>query len=62
VRVTVRCPCGQRSSHQVVEEGAPAPPIACNAACKREQRKARLADAFGVDDADAYIAVHDRNR
>lgn len=62
VRVTVKCPCGQRSSHQVVEEGAPAPPIACNTACQRKQRKARLADAFGVDDANAYIAVHDRNR
>ena len=62
VRVTVKCPCGRRSSHQVVEQGAPAPPLGCDAACERERRKARLADAFGVDDPEQYTAVHDRNR
>lgn len=62
MRVTVKCPCGRRSSHQVVEQGAPPPPLSCDAGCEREQRKARLADAFGVGDPEAYTAVHDRNR
>lgn len=62
VRQTVKCPCGRRSSHQVVEQGATAPPLACDAACEREQRRSRLADAFGVDNPEQYTAVHDRNR
>lgn len=62
VRITVKCPCGRRSSHQVVEQGDPPPPLGCDAACEREQRKTRLADAFGVDDPVHYTAVHDRNR
>lgn len=50
VKHTLKCPCGRRVSHVVVEEGEAPPALACDGVCQLEGRRARLADAFGVAD------------
>ena len=59
VRVTSRCPCGRRASHQAVPLGTAAPALACDAACAEARRAAALADAFGVDRR-SHVPVFER--
>lgn len=59
VRVTSRCPCGCRASHQAVPLGTAAPALACDAACSEARRAAALADAFGVD-RKTHVSVFER--
>ena len=59
IRVTSRCPCGRRASHQAVPLGTAAPALACDAACSEARRAAALADAFGVD-RKTHVSVFDR--
>ena len=60
VRVTSRCPCGRRASHQAVPLGTAAPALACDAACSEARRAAALADAFGID-RKTHVSVFDRD-
>ncbi len=62
VKVTVRCPCGRRSSSLAVREGEAASPLACDKECDKAAYKTKLADAFGVDDPDVHVAYFDRHR
>ena len=57
VRRTVRCPCGRRSSNVVLAEGQEPEPLPCTSECQRQQRRARLADAFGIGQPDNYVPV-----
>jgi hypothetical protein len=61
VKRTVRCPCGRRVSHAVVEEGQDAPALACDGVCQLEGRRALLAGAFGVDPSRRTGASQRRN-
>ncbi|GMH39850.1 hypothetical protein BSKO_07754 [Bryopsis sp. KO-2023] len=60
VTVQVRCPCGRRIQHPVVEEGKPEPRLDCNGECAKRNRRSQLADAFGVGNPDSYVPVADR--
>ena len=62
MKVTVKCPCGRKSSHQVVQEGQRAAALRCDAACVQEGRQQQLAGAFGVEDPAHHISSFDRNR
>ncbi|KAL0029599.1 hypothetical protein WJX79_007267 [Trebouxia sp. C0005] len=62
VKVTVKCPCGRKSSHQVVQEGQRAAALRCDAACAQAGRQQQLAGAFGVEDPVHHISSFDRNR
>lgn len=60
VRQTVRCPCGRRSSHLVLQKGQQPQPLQCDRTCDMTARRNRLADAFGVADPDNYTSAQDR--
>lgn len=61
VRVTVKCPCGRRTSHQAMPQGtSPPPALTCDRECEAQQRRTRLADAFGVTNPEAYTSAQDR--
>lgn len=60
VKRTVRCACGRRKTHCVVEEGQDAPELDCDALCNLQGRRAQLADAFGVDNPDRHVSTFDR--
>lgn len=64
VKMSVKCPCGRRTSHFVVEEGQQPPQLACDAICQVERRKSALADAFGIPESDrnSGVSSFDRNR
>ena len=62
MKVTVKCPCGRKSSHQVVQEGQRAAALRCDAACAQAGRQQQLAGAFGVEDPVHHISSFDRNR
>lgn len=62
VRQTAACPCGRRTSTVVLAEGQTAQPLQCTPDCKRQARRARLADAFGISQTESYIPVQDRTR
>ncbi len=62
MKVTVKCPCGRKSSHQVVQEGQRAAALRCDAACVQAGRQQQLAGAFGVEDPAHHISSFDRNR
>jgi len=62
VKVTVKCPCGRKSSHQVVQEGQRAAALRCDAACVQAGRQQQLAGAFGVEDPAHHVSSFDRNR
>lgn len=62
MKVTVKCPCGRRQSHQVVEEGQQPAALPCTLACVSAGRQQQLAGAFGVDDPSNHISSFDRNR
>jgi hypothetical protein len=62
--MSIKCPCGRRTSHFVVEEGQQPPQLACDAICQVERRKSALADAFGIPELDrnSGLSSFDRNR
>ncbi|KAL0033761.1 hypothetical protein WJX77_004297 [Trebouxia sp. C0004] len=62
VKVTVKCPCGRKTSHQVVQEGQRAAALCCDAACVQAGRQQQLAGAFGVEDPAHHVSSFDRNR
>lgn len=62
VKVTVKCPCGRKSSHQVVQEGQQAAALRCDAACLQAGRQQQLAAAFRVEDPAHHVSSFDRNR
>ncbi len=62
VKMTVKCPCGRKSSHQVVQEGQRAAAVRCDAACVQAGRQQQLAGAFGVEDPAHHVSSFDRNR
>ncbi|GIL90585.1 hypothetical protein Vretifemale_18218 [Volvox reticuliferus] len=58
-KVTVHCPCGNRVEHlalRSVEE------LACDRDCATKQRRAQLADAFGVNIVEGHVPYFDRHR
>lgn len=60
VKRTVRCPCGRKVTHHVVEEGQEVPALECDAVCNLEGRRAQLADAFGIEDREHHTSAFDR--
>ena len=62
VKVTVKCPCGRRVSHQVMQEGQRPAALLCDAACIQAGRQQQLAGAFGVEDPSHHVSSFDRNR
>jgi E3 ubiquitin-protein ligase ZNF598 len=64
IKLSIKCPCGRRTSHFVVEEGQEPPQLACDAICQVERRKLALADAFGIPESDrnSGLSSFDRNR
>jgi hypothetical protein len=57
VKHTVKCPCGRRVSHFVIEEGQQeVPGLECDAVCQLEGRKVQLAEAFGIEDPAHHVA------
>ncbi|KAK9815654.1 hypothetical protein WJX72_007454 [[Myrmecia] bisecta] len=62
VRLTVKCPCGRRSSHSVVEQGQTPAPLQCDTDCERQKRQQQIAGAFGIADPAHHVPVFDRNR
>ena len=57
VRRKAVCPCGLRISSVVLAEGQEVQPLACTLECKKQERRARLADAFGVGPPEHYVPV-----
>lgn len=49
VRQEVQCPCGNKRSSVVVEEGAELKPLECDSRCHEKRRAALLSNAFAVD-------------
>jgi hypothetical protein len=71
VKATARCDCGRRVLHLAVRAdratGRPAagavPTLPCDSACEAQQRRGRLADAFGMaGDPNAHVPYFDRTR
>ena len=62
VKVTVKCPCGRKQSHQVVQEGQQPAALPCDAVCVSAGRQQQLAGAFGVEDISHHVSSFDRNR
>ena len=62
VKMTVKCPCGRKSSHQVVQEGQRAAAVRCDAACVQAGRQQQLAGAFSVENPAHHISSFNRNR
>ena len=60
VKHTIRCPCGRRVSHPVIEEGRRVPDLPCDSMCELEKRRRSLASAFGIDDPDRHVSVFNR--
>lgn len=48
--------------HPVVPQGNEPPPLLCDSTCEATQRRAQLANAFGIADPDSHVAVADRSR
>ncbi|GLI68491.1 hypothetical protein VaNZ11_012933 [Volvox africanus] len=61
-KVTVRCACGNRVEHLALRSVEEPPQLACHRDCATKQRRAQLADAFGVDKVDGHVAYFDRHR
>jgi hypothetical protein len=62
VKATAKCPCGRRQLHTAVRVGEVPVPLKCDRECEKQQRKATLASAFGVEDADSHAAYWDKHR
>ncbi|KAI3426465.1 hypothetical protein D9Q98_008832 [Chlorella vulgaris] len=62
VKKTAKCPCGRRVSHFAMEEGQEVPSLECDAVCRLEGRRQKLADAFGVEDPAHHLSAFERNK
>ncbi|EFJ49950.1 hypothetical protein VOLCADRAFT_120687 [Volvox carteri f. nagariensis] len=61
-KVTVRCRCGNRVEHLALRPDEKAPELVCDRDCTVKQRRAQLAEAFGVAAADSHVSYFDRHR